>query len=129
MSYSTEAIRENAIKCYLQGFTINEICETHHVVRSTIYRWIEKYNNSNSVKRKSNPGSGRPIKIDRSERDKLSKIILKPASKYGYETDFWTSRRIIQIAKKKLNISISKSTMCSILYDEGNSYKKPVKRY
>jgi transposase len=48
---------------------------------------------------------------------------------YGYDTDLWTIRRIIEVAKKHLKITIFKTAMHSILHAENLSYKKPEKRY
>jgi transposase len=73
--------------------------------------------------------SGKPSKLTDEQTNRLTRLILKPATKYGYDTDFWTIRRIIDIAKKYLKIKISKSTMHRILYNENYSYKKPEKRY
>jgi len=90
---------------------------------------LAKLEKTNSLLRANHPGSGRPPKMTNEEIKKLTKLILKPASHYGYETDFWTIRRIIEIAKEHLKIKISKTTMYETLYTEEYSYKKPEKRY
>jgi hypothetical protein len=48
----------------------------------------------------------------------LIKLILKLASTYGYQTDFWTAKRIMTIAKKILKIRLSQATMHTMLYDK-----------
>lgn len=129
MKYSTLQIRENAIEAYAKKETISSLSRAYNVDRSTIHRWINKKETKKSLEREKNPGSGRPPKLSDKQIKKLTKLILKPASAYGFETDFWTIRRIIIIAKKQLNLTISKTTMYEILHNEEYSYKKPEKRY
>jgi transposase len=128
MHYSTLQVREKAVKA-CKNQTAYSVSKAYHVHRSTVYRWLEKNKIYKSLERSCIPGSGRPSKLSGQEIKKLTNIILNPASAYGYETDFWTIRRIIDIAKKYLKLKISKTSMYEILYDEEYSYKKPEKRY
>ena len=127
--YSTLEIRESAVKAYLEGYSVSDVSKLYHVHRATVYRWIEKYEKKGHCERKRKPGSGRPTKLTKSQIKKLTKMILKPASKFGFETDFWTAKRIIEVIRKKLKVRISKSRMCEILHEGDFSYKKPEKRY
>lgn len=128
MQYSTLQVREKAVKACKKQTAVS-ISKAYHVHRSTVYRWVEKNEKFKSLERTCMPGSGRPPKLTGKEIKKLTHLILKPASKYGYETDFWTIRRIIDIANKYLKIKISKTRMYEILHNEEYSYKKPEKRY
>ena len=55
--------------------------------------------------------------------------MLKPASKFGYESDFWTCRRLIQTMAVEFNLTISQPTMWRLLRDMELTYQKPEKRY
>lgn len=129
MQYSTLQIRERAIVAYENDNEIEEICNSFNIHRATAYRWLSKLKRNKTLERRRQPGSGRPPKLNKDQIRKLTRLILKPASKYGYETDFWTSKRIMEIAKKILKITISKTTMNNMLNEERYSYKKPEKRY
>lgn len=129
MKYSTLQIREKATQAHSNNQPITSISKMYNFHRSTIHRWIEKNSRGKSLERRQAPGSGRPSKLSDKQIKKITKLILKPASAYGFETDFWTIRRIISLAKKYLKIKISKTTMYEILYNEDCSYKKPEKRY
>jgi transposase len=128
MQYSTLQVREKAVKS-CKNQTVSSVSKSYHVHRSTVYRWVSKKKFFKSLERSQLPGSGRPAKLSSTAIKKLTSLILKPASAYGYETDFWTIRRIIDIANKHLKIKISKTTMYETLYNEEYSYKKPEKRY
>jgi transposase len=129
MKYSTLAVREKAVSAYLNGYAIDEISDMHDIHRATVYRWVARQNSGSTLARKTAPGSGRPHKLTPVQIKKLTKLILKPASCYGYDTDFWTIRRIIEVAQRYMNLTLSKTTMYEILYNEDYSYKKPERRY
>ncbi len=99
----------------------------YSVHRTTVYRWAQRKTIEKTLSRKS--GSGRPAKLTNKEITKLTKMILKPASKFGFDTDFWTIKRIISVAKERFSITLSKTRMYNILYNEDYSYKKPEKRF
>lgn len=127
---STFEIRKNAIDAYLNNCSVYEISKTYNVNRSTVYRWIEKYNQGKSfdnLKRK--PVSGRPSKIHDSILDDILDTILQPASNFGFETDFWTCRRIGQILEEKFKLTLTRQTVWRKLRALGLTYQKPEKRF
>lgn len=126
MQYSTLQVRERAVKACKEQ-SVYSVAKLYHIHRATLYRWLLKKKVFKSLIRL--PVSGRPNKLTNEDVKKLTRLILKPASRYGYETDFWTIKRIIDLAKKYLKMRISKTTMYEILYNEEYSYKKPEKRY
>lgn len=129
MKYSTKEIRERALKAYKNNQPITQIAKMYQTHRITIYRWVKKFKKSASLERKKSPGSGRPEKLIRSDIDKLLQIIVRPASKFGFETDYWSLKRIRQIIKEKFKISVSNTTIRNILHKKQFSYKKPERRY
>lgn len=127
MRYSTEQLRQKAVSAHKNGHAITTIADMYGVHRVTVHRWINRSKNDASISRL--PGSGRPSVLTDLQAARLLKIVLKPASKYGFETDFWTSSRLMAITKKKLKVVVSRSTMCKMLRDADYSYKKPEPRY
>jgi len=128
--YSTYDIRIRAVKAVLMGQRQTDICKAYQVDYSTLYRWCKCYKDRkcfSALERKS--GSGRPNILNIDNRKQLTQIVMKPASKYGYETDFWTCRRLIQISEERLNVKISQPTMWRMLRDMGLTYQKPERRY
>jgi transposase len=129
MTYSNVQIREKAILAYQKGEKLNDIANCFGIHRTTLYRWIQQYNTNQSLERARNPGSGRPSKLNDEEICQIIELFLKPATVYGFESDFWTLRRMIQVIKNNLKIKISKTTMYEIMYNNDFSYKKAEKRY
>ena len=72
---------------------------------------------------------GRSSKITQSSSKKLVSIIKKPASKFGFETDLWNTKRIQVVCKKELKISVSHMAVWRFLKRINYSCKKVQKQY
>ena len=97
MKYSTQELRKRAIQAHKNSYSAPEIADMFGVHRSTVYRWIERSLSDETAARKT--GSGRPSALSDKQAAQLLKIVLKPATRYGFETDFWTISRLIKVAK------------------------------
>jgi transposase len=84
-------------------------------------------NGDNGLQRQ--PVSGRPRKLANVDADALIDIVLAPATEFGYETDLWTTRRLIQVFGSRFGEWISKQTVMRRLHEAGLSYQKPEREY
>ncbi len=128
--YSTYEIRCRAVEAVLNGQPAPSIAEAYGVHKASVYRWIARYNETDGVSglvRK--PVSGRPRKLAELTEEELENIVLHPASRFGYETDFWTCRRLVHVVEKQTEVSVSFTTMWRRLREMGLTYQKPEKRY
>lgn len=99
------------------------------ICRTSIHRWIRQYKGTKAIRRRHSPEVGRPSVIDSSAGKKMLRMIKKPASIFGYESDFWTRRRIIQTARKEHGLQLSKSSLLRFFVKFEQTYKKPETRY
>jgi len=128
--YSTYEVRRRAVAAVLDGHPINGVATIYGIHRSTLHRWLQRYwegGTFESLVRKA--GSGRPPILDAEALDQLVEMVLQPASDFGYETDFWTCRRLIQVTRKELGIRVSQPTMWRVLRDSGLTYQQPARSY
>jgi len=111
------------------GLTVTKVAEAYGTDRSTIHRWLGRFaaNGENGLERK--PVPGRPRKLAGLDSDALVAMVLAPASDFGYETDFWTTRRLIQVIGSQFGVVISKRTVLRRLHEAGLSYQKPEREY
>jgi transposase len=130
-SYSTFEIRARAVRAVLEeALPIGVVAQAFGTDRSTIHRWLSRYHTEGGEQgllRK--PVSGRPRKLDELDCETLQAIVLAPASQYGYETDFWTTRRLIQVITTEFGVTISKQTVLRRLHEAGLTYQKPEREY
>ena len=125
----SEEIKYKIINAYNNGNSIKHLADIFNCHRNSIRNWINQYKLNGNFARKTKPGSGRIPKINDETGRKLLEIIKKPASKYGFETDFWTTSRIVIVCKKELKIKVSRMAVFRTLKKFKYSYKKPQKRY
>lgn len=109
--------------------TIAQVAKTLDVDYTTVHRWIVKSKNSASLARTQNPKSGRQSKLLGKDLKAVLRILKRPATKYNYLTDFWTTRRLGQVIKKELGISVSRMSIFRSLVSLKQSYKTPETRY
>ena len=128
--YSTYDIRIRAAQAVRQGMSVPEVAKAYTTHRSTVHRWVKRYKKEGGKKglvRK--PGSGRPRKLETLDKDELVPIVLRPASHFGYETDFWTCGRLRQVIAGEFGISLSLCTVWRRLREADLTYQKPERRY
>ena len=128
--YSTFDVRLRAVRAVIDdGLTVTDVARAYGTDRSTIHRWLSRFagNGEDGLVRK--PVSGQPRKVANLDADTLIDIVLAPASEYGYETDFWTTRRLIQVIGSEFGVVISKQTVLRRLHEAGLSYQKPEREY
>lgn len=129
-TYSTYEVRKRAVKAVLKGHSVGGVADTYDVHRSTLHRWVSRYQESGSFEGLARrPGSGRPGILDGKRLERLYRIVIRPATEFGYETDFWTCRRLIQVVRKELGVKVSQPTMWRMLRDCQLTYQKPERQY
>lgn len=128
--YSTYDVRVRALKAILAGQRKIDIAQAYQINPATLYRWRKRYDdNENLSDLQRQPCGGRPNTLDLKNRKRLMDIVMQPASHFGYETDFWTCRRLIQMTQQELKVNISQPTMWRVLRDLDLTYQKPRRQY
>jgi len=128
--YSTYDIRIRAVKAILTGQRKIDVAKAYQIDYTTLYRWCKRYNDSeNFLCLQRHSGSGRHNILNLENRKRLMDIVVQPASDFGYETDFWTCRRLIQVTQQELKVDISQPTMWRTLRDLDLTYQKPRRQY
>jgi transposase len=129
-TYSTFDIRARAVHAVVEErLPVRVVSQAYGTDRSTIHRWVSRYTNNGDSGLLRRPVSGRPRKVKHLDSDRLKHIVLAPASEYGYETDFWTTRRLIQVIQAKFHVLLSKHTVMRRLHEAGLTYQKPEREY
>ena len=128
MSQTPMKSKTKAVQAINSGAqSVINVSKSFGVSRSTVYRWLDRNEQSGTLDRM--PVSGRPAKIDFTTGKKIVKIISKPATKYGFDSDFWTTRRIAAVLKKELKITVSRVSVGNALRKFEQSYRRPETRF
>ncbi len=110
--------------------SVEEVAKAYQTHRSTVHRWVERSRQSRGSKGLvRRPVSGRPRKLEALNRRRLRSIVLRPASKFGYETDFWTCGRLAQVIRSEFRVRVSTVTVWRRVREAGLTYQKPERVY
>jgi len=130
IKYSTYEIRVRGVEAVRQGMAAAEVAKAYRVNRSTVHRWVTRYETQNGNQGLlRQPVSGRPSILGQISDRQLLSIVLKRASSFGYETEFWTCLRLGQILRRKFKVKPSRWTVWRWLRDAGLTYQKPERKY
>jgi transposase len=128
--YSTYDIRVRAVHAVVEkGLSITAVARTCGTDRSTIHRWLNRFEAKGHLGLQRSAVPGRPRILEMLDSNALSKIVLAPASQFGFETDFWTTGRLRQVIQSEYEIRVSKQTILRRLHDADLTYQKPERRY
>jgi transposase len=97
--------------------------------RKTIYRWLQRYRLDGEDGLQRRPGSGRPRILEALTESELRRVILHPATDFGYETDLWTVTRVRTVIEDSYRIRVSNNTIWRRLREAGLTYQKPEREY
>jgi transposase len=109
--------------------SVTDVAQAYGTNRSTIHRWLSQYKLEGQSGLIRKPVSGRPRILDSLNVESLLDIVLAPASAFGFETDFWTTRRLSQVIYSEHGVSLSKQTILRRLHEAGLTYQKPEREY
>jgi len=130
LGYSTYEVRVRAVRAVLDdGMTVSEVAQAYGTDRTTLHRWLARFDAEGHRGLQRRPVPGRPRKVARLDTATLASIVMSPASSFGFETDFWTTPRLIQIIASEFGVSVSKQTIMRRLHEAGMSYQKPERQY
>ena len=105
------------------------VVAAYGIERTTLYRWMQKYEVDGDPGLDRRSGSGRPRKLEELGEGELRALVLKGAQYFGYETDLWTVGRLHRVITEEFSIVLSKNTVWRRLRDAGLTYQKPEREY
>jgi len=127
--YSTYELRCRAVRAVRDGMPVGEVARAYGTHRTTMFRWMTRYDADGVDGLQRRPGSGRPRLLEELDEHELRALILKPASEFGYETDLWTVRRLHTVIEQEYDVVVSKDTIWRRLREAGLTYQKPEREY
>ncbi len=126
---STYDVRVRAIRAVSRGRSMSDVADAYDTNRSTISRWVERYEEEGEDGLMRRPTSGRPRTLAQLTEEELRSVVLQPASQFGYETDLWTVSRLHVVIEDQYRVSVSKDTIWRRLREAGLTYQKPERQY
>src|SRR3954464_7136971 len=128
--YSTYELRVRAVQALQDGMPVSQVAQAYQVDRTTLYRWRGRFDQAGGTQGLLRaPTSGRPRKLQDLTSEQWREMVLKPASTFGFETDFWTAKRLHQVVSERFAADVGLRTILRRLQEAGLTYQKPTREY
>jgi transposase len=127
--YSTLDVRIRAVEAVLKGMPVSQTATTFGVDRTTLHRWLARYDQDGQSGLQRRPVSGRPRKLNNFTAKRLKRIVLAPATKFGFETDLWTVGRLHAVLVDRFDVEVSEDTVWRRLREAGLTWQTPERQY
>ena len=108
---STYDVRVRAVRAVLRGRSMSDVADAYDTNRSTISRWVKRFEEEGKEGLIRRPTSGRPRTLAQLTEEELRNVVLQPASQFGYESDLWTVSRLHVVIEDQYRVSVSKDTI------------------
>src|SRR3989344_173351 len=123
-----EYMRIQAIKLIKENKKIDEIAEFFSVTKDAVYKWIRKHKKKGIIGLKSKKAPGAKPKLAQEERKILVKLIMKPATEFGFIDPLWDCKRISKLIFYKLNKKLDYTNVWRLLQKMGKRSQAMDKR-
>jgi transposase len=122
-------VRVRAVAAVRKGMAVSHTATAFGVDRTTLHRWLARYSEEGEAGLQRRPVSGRPRKLSNITCQRLKRIVLAPATKFGFETDLWTVGRLHAVLVERLHMEISEDTVWRRLREAGLTWQTPERQY
>ena len=126
---STYDVRVRAVRAVLRGRSMSDVADAYETDRSTIFRWVNRFQEEGKEGLVRRPTRGRPRKLQELTEEELKNIILQPASHFGYETALWTVARLHTVIEEQYPVHVSNDTIWRRVREAGRTYEKAARVY
>ena len=127
--YSTLDVRVRAVDAVRNGMPVSQTATTFGVDRTTLHRWIARHDQDGEAGLQRRPVSGRPRVLSSFPAQRLKRIVLAPATTYGFETDLWTVGRLHAVLVERFQVEVSEDTLWRRLREAGLTWQTPERQY
>ncbi len=123
-----ERRRQRAIALLGRGHAPVDVARMLGVDRRSVRRWKAAHRRRGAKGIEARPTPGRPAKLDRRQRTRLERLLLKGARAAGYESDLWTCPRIAELIAEQFGVSYHPDHIGRLLRSLGWSPQRPQRR-
>jgi len=111
-----------------RGYSLNEVARQVRCNASSVMHWRDAVTAGGTEALKAKPAPGRPLKLTRSQRERLVAYLLEGATAHGYRTELWTTKRIADVIEAKFGIHYHFNHVGKLMRSLNWSAQKPERR-
>lgn len=123
-----ERRRRRGIELLQEGASVTEVARRLGCSHSSVILWREAVRRRGPTALAAKPAPGRPPKLTAGRRRQISRLLLRGAAAWGFETDLWTTRRIATVIQRAFGVRLHRAHVGRMLTALGWSCQKPERR-
>lgn len=127
-SVSYEGMRLRAVELYSSGTSRQSIMASLGIPKSTLSRWLARYDAANPDWYKSLPVGGSQGKLGAEELRRLVEELNKGCAAHGFEGEIWTRGRVGTVLERLFGVKYDPSHVGRLLKKAGWSLQRPSKQ-
>jgi putative transposase len=120
-----EERRHRALALLDTGLSMNAVGRMIGCAPTSVMKWSrarKRYGEAGLVVRFS---PGRPLRLKMRDRKRLLNLLRMGALKHGYDTDIWSSSRIVELIKREFDVDYHRSHISRLLLSLGWGFHPP----
>ena len=127
---TSEHLRRHAVRRIKEdGETPSEVMRSMGLHRTTIYRWLDAYEQGGHEALNSSKACGPKPKLDEKQRRKVRRWILgKDPRQYGFDFGLWTRKIVAEMLKEKFGVILQLTAVGRLLASLDITPQKPLRR-
>lgn len=124
-----EYIRYQAVEMFIDGHSAGEIAEVFGLCRTTIYKWLQIYEEGGWDALGARDIPGAPPKVSEKQWDIIRRLVVgRDPRQYGMNFGLWTRKSIQQLIRERFGIDLGLTAIGRGLHRIGIVPVKPLKR-
>lgn len=120
--------RCKAVLDFLGGKAVAEIARELDTGRSSVYEWLNFYNDLGAEGLKTTPPPGAAPRLTTAQQEELVEVIEAGPVEAGYRTGVWTGPMIGDLIRKRFGVQYHNHHIPRLLHRLGFSVQRPRKR-
>lgn len=120
--------RRRALALLDSGYSLNEVGRRIGCDASSVMRWRDARRRGGEKALRVRYSPGRPPKLDKNQRRRLPRLLLRGARAHGYQTNLWTTARIAEVIQREFGVEYHRDHVGRLMHSLQWSPQKPERR-
>ena len=120
--------RRRALALWDTGLSLNEVGRRIQCAASSVMRWLRARRRGGPSALRVRRSPGRPLKLDRGQRRRLLRLLLRGAPAHGYRTQLWTTARMAEVIWREFGVRYHRDHVRRLMHSLHWGPQKPERR-
>jgi transposase len=120
--------RRRALALWDTGLSLNQVGRRIRCAASSVLRWLKARRRGGPDALRVRFSPGRPLKLGKTQRRRLVKLLLQGPLAHGYRTSLWTTQRIAEVIRREFGVHYHRDHVGRLMHRLNWTHQKPETR-